>query len=239
MFSCYSSDTTNKSCDNLHSTVDYFQNVLENKKNYIKINESGEYASVSVTANKQKAANIQQITNYIYNLLDASDNLSFNDLTVLNHFYQKKTQRKSIFFRKQRKEIKKNQKEIKITKAALNYCLTTRNQCINDAMKFLTFMPTIDEDSRRRLLENFNFDTLRNTHTLISKVQIFDRDLLNNSLSLINSLDRSNILSSQANIERRVSFASSEIELRSEKIEECLEMLKSVAFSKTEPEKSS
>jgi hypothetical protein len=158
MFSHFSTvKTSNQSYDHLNPVIAPFQNVLESKNKYIKI----EGNSASATSSKKKSANIQEITDYINHLLK-DPHCSFNDLTVLNQYYQVKTQKKlitNIIPTKKNKEIKKHAQEIEETKTALLTSLEERKKLIDLAMEYLN--PKKNPEKQRQSLENLEFAILK------------------------------------------------------------------------------
>jgi hypothetical protein len=205
MFSNFSSEkSSHQSYDHLNPVIAPFQNVLENKNKYIKIEGNNAF----VTANKKEAANIQQITDYVNHLLNDS-NCSFNELTVLNQFYQKEVRQRplaNVFRMKKSKEIKKYKNDIEETKTALNKSLKTRKVFIDLAMRFIE---TENKEQRRRLLESLDFDILKNVDTLISILQKQEGDLPSKS-----EFPKDKILSPQASKDKKSFSSATQSELR-------------------------
>jgi hypothetical protein len=263
MFSNFSSEkASHQSYDHLNPVIAPFQNVLENKNKYIKIEGNNAF----VTANKKEAENIQQITDFVKHLLNDS-NCSYNELTVLNQFYQKEVRQRpmsNVFRMKKSKEIKKYKNDIEETKTALHDSLNIRKECIDLVMRL---RQTENKEQRRRFLESLDFDSLRNVDTLDSILQKQEGDLPSKSDkilspqaskgkksfssdtqselmlssdwsdSLFDSDSQSEFDSLSSDTESTSSITPAKNEFRAIQIDECLKMLQLMTFSKSQIKK--
>jgi hypothetical protein len=145
-----------------NSVVSPFETVLNSKKSYIKI----EGENVSVTSKKKEAADIEQITVHVQQILLQNPDLSFHELEVLNRFYTKETSKGnkiSKFFHKKKDEGQEN--DIEKTKNTLKESLDARKDFIN------SYLNSTNEKERRPFLESLSFDILINNKKAIKKIR--------------------------------------------------------------------